>query len=50
MDFTTFMQKGEQAALACCQGEAAPINALATDSDPASFFGPDGTFSRGLTA
>lgn len=47
MDFTTFMQKREQAALAYCQGEASLINALATDSDPASFFGPDGHVLQG---
>ena len=50
MDFTTFMQKREQAALAYCQGEASPINALATGSDPASFFGPDGHVLQGPDA
>jgi ketosteroid isomerase-like protein len=47
MDFTTFMQKREQAALAYCQGDASPINSLATGSDPASFFGPDGHVLQG---
>lgn len=47
MDITTFMQKRGQAGLAYCQGEASPIDALATDSDPASFFGPDGQVLQG---
>ena len=42
MDFETFMEQRERAALAYCQGDAAPVNALSTNSNPASFFGPDG--------
>lgn len=43
MDFKTFMQQRERAALAYCQGDARPVNALSTRSDTASFFGPDGS-------
>jgi hypothetical protein len=34
------MQKREQAALAYCQDETSPINALATGSDPADMLKP----------
>lgn len=46
-DFTTFMRERDRAALAYCQGDAVPVNALATMHNPASFFGPDGHAIRG---
>lgn len=36
------MRGRDKAALAYCQGDAAPVNALITQHSPASFFGPDG--------
>ncbi|MFE0014690.1 YybH family protein [Mesorhizobium sp. NPDC059054] len=46
-DFMTFMRERDQAALAYCQGDAAPVNALTTEHGPASFFGPDGHAVQG---
>jgi ketosteroid isomerase-like protein len=36
------MQTREQAARAYVNGDAGPVDALSTDTSPASFFGPDG--------
>lgn len=47
MDFRTFMQERGRAALAYCQGDARPVNALTTQAEPASFFGPDGKVVKG---
>ncbi len=47
MDFEAFMRQRERAALAYCKGDAQPVNALSTGSDPASFFGPDGKVLQG---
>lgn len=41
-DFQDFMKVREQAAQAYVNGDAQPVDALATDTAPASFFGPDG--------
>ncbi|MGN6771481.1 MAG: YybH family protein [Rhizobiaceae bacterium] len=47
MDFETFMRQREQAALSYCQGDAEPVNELSTDCEPATFFGPDGSTTKG---
>ncbi len=50
-DFKTFMRTDrDAAALAYCRGDGAPIAAIATDDDPASFFGPDGRVTQGADA
>lgn len=41
------MRQRERAALSYCQGDAGPVNALSTDSEPATFFGPDGSTTKG---
>lgn len=41
-DFRDFMRIREQAASAYVAGDGGPVDALATDAAPASFFGPDG--------
>ena len=41
-DFQEFMRIRERAAAAYVQGEGEPVDALTTDTAPASFFGPDG--------
>lgn len=42
-DFREFMRIREQAASAYVEGDGGPVDALATDTAPASFFGPDGS-------
>ena len=50
-DFKTFMRTDrDAAALAYCRGDGAPIAAIATDGDPASFFGPDGKVTKSAAA
>ena len=41
-DFRAFMKLREKAASAYVNGDGGPVDALATDTAPASFFGPDG--------
>jgi ketosteroid isomerase-like protein len=41
-DFGAFMRLRERAAAAYVDGDGEPVDALATDTAPASFFGPDG--------
>ena len=41
-DFGEFMRLREQAASAYVNGDGGPVDALATDTAPASFFGPGG--------
>ena len=45
--FAEFMKTRDAAALAYTKGDAGPVNALTTDQNPASFFGPDGTKVEG---
>lgn len=40
MDLETFIRRGDG-------GAADPVNALSTDSEPATFFGPDGSTTKG---
>src|SRR5690348_3271436 len=42
-DFREFMRTRERAARAYVEGDGGPVDAPATDTAPASFFGPDGS-------
>lgn len=41
-DFREFMKRREAAASAYCRGEGGDVDAISTDTAPATFFGPDG--------
>ncbi|MGO4712581.1 YybH family protein [Bradyrhizobium sp. 2TAF24] len=49
-DFTAFMTQREAAARAYVNGDAAPLDRLCTQAEPASFFGPAGGHRLGATA
>ena len=49
-DFGEFMRERERAAGAYVAGDGGPVDALATDAAPASFFGPDGGVVTGPAA
>lgn len=48
--FEQFLKTRDAAASAYCRGSAEEVNALATDAEPASFFGPDGKAMTGAAA
>lgn len=48
--FEEFLKKRDAAAAAYSRGSGDEVNALATDSEPASFFGPDGKAMTGAAA
>jgi len=48
--FKEFLRTRDAAASAYCRGRAAKVNALATDNEPATFFGPDGKATIGAAA
>jgi ketosteroid isomerase-like protein len=47
--FERFMKQREDAARAYVRGDPAPVSALATDTSPATFFGPQGSYRRGAS-
>jgi ketosteroid isomerase-like protein len=49
-DFEEFMRARERAADAYVNGDPEPVDALATATEPASFFGPDGGTLAGPAA
>lgn len=49
-DFAEFMKRREQAAGAYVSGDASPLLGLASQSDPATFFGPSGGHVSGSDA
>jgi len=49
-DFEQFMRARERAAVAYVNGDPEPVDELATNTEPASFFGPDGGTLAGPAA
>jgi ketosteroid isomerase-like protein len=47
IEFETFMRQRREAAQAYVNGEFAPLAALVTTTDPATFFGPKGGWQEG---
>jgi len=46
-DFKAFMARREDAALAFCRGDVGKVVELSTETDPATFFAPDGKIVQG---
>ena len=48
--FKAFMKRREAAALAYTKGDGAPVDALTSQQEPVTFFGPDGGATKGSAA